>query len=123
MLTIVALGFALALAPEIRFERKPLAVAGGREIPGEVGRLRVPENRSAGAPTGGASVELAVARLACTGEKPGPPIVFLAGGPGGSATATLGDAEYLELWTELRRVGDVVLMDQRGVGRSRPRLV
>lgn len=109
-------------APVIRFEARSLAVAGGAEIPGETGRLQVPENRAASDAGSGAVIELAVARLRCTGEKPGPPIVFLAGGPGQSATATLGDAEHMALWTELRQLGDIVLMDQRGVGRSRPKL-
>ena len=48
------------------------------------------------------------------------PVIYLAGGPGGSATRRaqrfLDDARFL--WT----ARDLLLFDQRGIGRSRPRL-
>ena len=82
----------------------------------ECGYLTAPENRSA--PTG-SSVELAVAWLHGTGPSVAPdPVLFLAGGPGGSALLGIGT------WagTTLRATHDVILLDQRGTGYSHPTL-
>jgi pimeloyl-ACP methyl ester carboxylesterase len=82
----------------------------------ECGYLTAPENRSA--PTG-SSVELAVALLHGTGLSVAPdPVLFLAGGPGGSALLGIGT------WagTTLRATHDVILFDQRGTGYSHPSL-
>lgn len=123
MLTLLALAPLLQVAdpPVIRFEPRAFPRPDGGELQGGIGRLTVPEDRTSEA--GGAKIELAVARLTSTAERPGPPFVYLAGGPGGSATATATDAESLALYAELLQLGDVVLMDQRGTGRSRPKLV
>ena len=58
-------------------------------------------------------------RLKSTAKQPGLPLIFLAGGPGGSGIRqTRGPA--LPLFLALREVGDVILLDQRGTGLSRP---
>jgi pimeloyl-ACP methyl ester carboxylesterase len=50
----------------------------------------------------------------------GEPIFFIAGGPGASSIGSFaGNAEWL---LPLRQFGDVVLVEQRGTGFSRPRL-
>jgi pimeloyl-ACP methyl ester carboxylesterase len=80
------------------------------------GTLSVPENRAE--PTG-RSIALKVVVLPATGKKVAPdPVVFLAGGPGGSATAL---ADWVgNTFTAVRVHRDVLLVDQRGTGGSRP---
>lgn len=84
----------------------------------ECGYLTVPERRN---PQSGTTIELAVAIVRATGPRPAAdPIVYLEGGPGGSALAAI------ESWTSppspLLERRDVVLLDQRGTGYSKPRL-
>jgi hypothetical protein len=50
----------------------------------ESGTLQVPENR---VKSFSRNLELAVVRLKCKAANPGVPVVFLSGGPGGSAIA------------------------------------
>jgi pimeloyl-ACP methyl ester carboxylesterase len=80
------------------------------------GYLTVPENRDD--PTG-SFVNLAVAVIHASGARPRPdPILYLEGGPGGSALA---DPDY---WLEslLHTSRDIILLDQRGTGYSIPSL-
>jgi len=84
----------------------------------ELGYLSVPENRR---DPGSRLIELAVVRLPATGDRTGPPIVYLSGGPGSSAIDALGGRRRTAM-EALRKAGDVILLDQRGTGRSRPRL-
>ncbi len=82
----------------------------------ECGVLTVPESR---ADPAGRSVELAVAYLRGTGPTIAPdPVVFLAGGPGGSALLEIGT------WggSTIRQTHDLILVDQRGTGYSMPSL-
>jgi pimeloyl-ACP methyl ester carboxylesterase len=46
----------------------------------------------------------------------------LDGGPGSSAINLSRAPEYMRAFMKLREAGDVILLDQRGVGRSRPNL-
>ncbi len=91
----------------------------GRPLVGELGRIRVPERH--GVPDGPA-LELAFVRYRTSHPQPGPPIFFLAGGPGGSGvefcalTATHPQLRLLEHC-------DVIGVDQRGTGRSVPNLM
>ena len=68
----------------------------------------------------GAKFELAVVRLRATSSNPAAPIVYLAGGPGGSGIAAARSGLYLELFNKLRGAADVILLDQRGTGSSKP---
>lgn len=54
-------------------------------------------------------------RFPAIGERSGPPIVYLAGGPGGSGIRT---AKYrrFKLFMMMRQFGDVIALDQRGTG-------
>ena len=82
----------------------------------DCGYLVVPESR---AKPDGREVRLALAIVRSTAAQPAPdPVVYLEGGPGGSA---LYDAWY---WFEspIRERRDIVLIDQRGTGYSQPSL-
>ncbi len=90
----------------------------GRAVEAEMGSLTVPMNRSA---PGRGTVELAFVRLPATTPKPGPPVIFLNGGPGLSGIRA-GRGRLFALFDALRTAGDVVLLDQRGAGSSIPSL-
>src|SRR5687767_13988585 len=77
------------------------------------GSLGVPENRSA---ERSRTVSLHYVRLPATGSRGGPPIVYLAGGPGGSGIAAI-NYRY-EMFMAMRQYGDVIALDQRGTGAS-----
>lgn len=84
----------------------------------ECGTLTVPEDRSdASAPT----IDLAVAIVAAPDGATEPPLVYLAGGPGGS-----GIDDYIadpEGWNyPFLQNRDLILLDQRGTGYSEPTL-
>lgn len=117
-------------APAIRWEAYPIVSPWGvPSLRAELGRFRVPQSRKprepreAGAASSSTSpeIELAFVRIPSTSSKPGVPIVWLAGGPGGSGTADL-DTPILRVLLELRSSGDVIALDQRGTGLSVPRL-
>src|SRR5688572_17048678 len=77
------------------------------------GSLAVPENRSA---ERSRTVSLHYVRLPATGASVGPPIVYLAGGPGGSGIAAI-NYRY-DMFMAMRQYGDVIALDQRGTGAS-----
>lgn len=110
------IAFALEATGELKFEPYSIPGRDGSSIAAEVATLTVP---SWNAVAGSAPFQLAVVRLRSTSDTPGDPIVFLAGGPGNSGTAFAGSTAV----RLLRTVGDVVLFDQRGTGRSMPRPV
>ncbi|MEM9555153.1 MAG: alpha/beta fold hydrolase [Acidobacteriota bacterium] len=91
----------------------------GRSVNAFEGTVEVPEDPDD--PTG-SSLRLAYVKLPTTSARPASPIVYLAGGPGGSGIDTARGARA-DMLLALRAVGDVVLLDQRGTGRSSPTLV
>jgi pimeloyl-ACP methyl ester carboxylesterase len=91
----------------------------GKQIPAELGKLSVPEDRLAKA---GRKIEVAFVRLKSTATQPGPPIIWLAGGPGVPGVVFGRIPPYFELFDKLRGVSDVILLDQRGTGLSSPNL-
>ncbi|HEX9755485.1 MAG TPA: alpha/beta fold hydrolase [Gemmatimonadales bacterium] len=93
--------------------------AGDKTFEFPLGRLDVPENHAG---SGGPTIKLAFVKLSATTATPGPPIIYLAGGPGGSGIAGAGIPYLWDLFTALRAVGDVLLLDQRGTGRTQPSL-
>jgi pimeloyl-ACP methyl ester carboxylesterase len=103
----------------IAFEPYSLRTYDGQVHPIELGKLIVLESR---AKAGGATVAVAFLRLKSTSAKPGAPIVFLMGGPGIPATVMASIPPYWELFDALRASGDVILLDQRGLGMSAPKL-
>ena len=90
----------------------------GRTLDAELGRLVVPENRTK---PRSRPIELVFVRFKSTAERPGPPIVYLAGGPGGSGI-NLARGPRFPVFDAMREVGDVIALDQRGAGRSMPSL-
>jgi pimeloyl-ACP methyl ester carboxylesterase len=115
MRTLAALlSISTAAAQSITWEPVEPKDAAGRAIEGAYrGFLAVPMDR--GKPDG-PSIRLAIGRLA--GKAGGVPLVYLHGGPGGVATSTI----TMDLWRPFRALGDVILLDQRGCGRSQPAL-
>lgn len=103
---------------EIWFEPAKMEV-GGQTFEGERGHLIVRENRQK---LDSNLIELVFVRLKSTTDKPGYPTVYLDGGPGSSATGIANIPDYMRAFQKLREVGDVILLDQRGVGRSKPNL-
>ncbi len=80
------------------------------------GTLVVPENREA--PSAG-NVELAVAIIsAANGQTDRTPVIYLEGGPGGSAVLAVEDF----LAHDVAQTNDLILIDQRGTGFSQPSL-
>ncbi len=90
-----------------------------QRIDAELGRLLVPENRSK---PDTKLIELAFVRLKSTAARPGPPLIFLAGGPGVSGIDGLRWDVLFPWFRALREVGDVIALDQRGTGLSNPHL-
>jgi pimeloyl-ACP methyl ester carboxylesterase len=117
VLGFVCSWFAVALGAQVRWE--PFELRGApSSLHGELGRLNVPlihSNPSAG------SAELVLVRIHSDSSKGGAPIVYLAGGPGGSAIGAARGRESMKLLGRLAELGDVILADQRGVGMSSPR--
>jgi pimeloyl-ACP methyl ester carboxylesterase len=83
----------------------------------ERGRLLVPE----GGRRRDALIELTFIRFRSTASTPGAPIVWLAGGPSDYGSDDI-EGPYLALVREFQKVADVIALDQRGTGLSRPRL-
>jgi len=99
---------------------QPLRLRLGTDsVDAELTGVSVPENH---AEPNGPQIVLAVARLASTGDRTRPPTIYLDGGPGSSAINIAALPYFGQLFTRLRAIGDVILIDQRGVGRSRPNL-
>lgn len=89
----------------------------GSLLSAELGRLHVPENRYA---RSGETITLPILKLKTKADRPGPPIVFLADGPGGIAT---NEGFILEtVFQQFLETQEVILMDQRGAGRSKPQV-
>ncbi len=109
----------LSAPGEFWTEQRTYPSASGRDVIAEVGRLAVPENRQAESSN---LIELAFVRLRSFSDDPRPPLLYLAGGPGGSATHVIDSPRSLDGWLPALGIGDVILLDQRGTGRSTPRL-
>jgi pimeloyl-ACP methyl ester carboxylesterase len=88
------------------------------KVESEFGTLLVPENRSDPQSN---LIELAFVRFKSTAKNPGPPIVYLAGGPGGSGIFTAKGSRF-PLFMAFREIADVIAFDQRGTGYSKPNL-
>lgn len=91
----------------------------GVERPAELGRLYVPELHAKPA---GRKIAMVFIRFRSLSPSPGPPIVFLPGGPGYPGTLLARTPPYLELFAKLRDRSDVIVIDQRGSGISDPTL-
>jgi len=107
---------------EIRWEPFTGSTATGGSIEGRLGRITVPERRAKdGSPRGDATIELAFVVYPSTNPNPGPPTFYLAGGPGGSGVRYC-TGPATDPRVDLLAYGDVVGIDQRGTGLTRPSL-
>lgn len=86
----------------------------GQEVDAERGFFEVSEDRRI---PGSRRIRLGYVRFASTAKNPGTPIVYLAGGPGGSGVRTAMGPRF-PIFMALREVADVIAFDQRGVGLS-----
>jgi pimeloyl-ACP methyl ester carboxylesterase len=110
----IATTLGAATAPKLKIRPYVYQSQKGDKVDSELGTFFVPENRSN---PDSAQIEIAFVRFKSTAKNPGNPIVYLAGGPGGSGTgAALGSR--FPLFMALREVADVIAYDQRGTGRS-----
>jgi pimeloyl-ACP methyl ester carboxylesterase len=112
-----ALGWsAHAAAADIGWKPYELKLRSGASVSGEIGSIEVPRHHGE---AGAGELTLRFVRLPAAAGAHGAPIVYLAGGPGGSGIdAARGDR--WPLFAALQRQGDVILLDQRGVGLSSP---
>ena len=106
-------------AGDLKIEPHVFEAAGKQKVDAEFGRLLVPENRLN---PNSRLIELAFVRFKSTVQKPGPPIIYLAGGPGGSGITAARGTRF-PLFMAMREIGDVIALDQRGVGASKPNLI
>jgi pimeloyl-ACP methyl ester carboxylesterase len=118
---VVVLAIAVAACGNETGSKRSLALADCRlpnlSTAAQCGTLEVPEDRSK---PDGRRIKIFAAVLPANTVSPrDDPLVVLAGGPG-QAASTL--APFASRLTELRRTRDVVLVDQRGTGRSSPLL-
>ncbi|MBA2502047.1 MAG: alpha/beta fold hydrolase [Pyrinomonadaceae bacterium] len=115
-ITLVAV--AQTRSSAIRIEPYVFETEDKQKVDAELGTLAVPENRRN---PRSRMIELAFVRFKSTALNPGAPIVYLAGGPGGSGISTARGSRF-PLFMAMREIGDVIALDQRGVGRSKPNL-
>ncbi len=108
---------AIQTGTEVKYEPFTFKTNDGRKLPAELGRIKVPENRSR---ADGKTIDLAFMRLKSTAKNPGPPLVLLAGGPGGSGIAEAGI--FFHIFEPLLEFGDIIALEQRSAGQSRPYL-
>ena len=121
-LAFPALAFAQAAAPPVPAPTTSPTQAGpfrfkgwrGQDTDAERGFFEVPEDRR---DPNSRKIRLSYVRFASTAAKPGPPIIYLAGGPGGLATRAAGGPRF-PIFMALREVADVIAFDQRGTGLS-----
>ena len=112
----------VAAAPDTsRLAFRPYTIKGldGIDRPVEMGRLFVPEVH---ARPSGKKIAIVFLRFKSPSSTPGPPIVFLPGGPGYPGTLLARTPTYLALFQTLRARSDVIVIDQRGSGLSEPTL-
>jgi pimeloyl-ACP methyl ester carboxylesterase len=86
----------------------------GEAVEAERGVFEVPEDRR---DPGSRRIKLSYVRFRSTAAKPGPPLIYLAGGPGGTGSGAASGPRF-PIFMALREVGDVIAFDQRGTGLS-----
>lgn len=102
--------------PSLPLEDCALASPIGRQVDAQCGTLTVPEDRTN---PGGRQIDLHIAVIPAISRSPAPdPIFLLAGGPGQSAIEAF-PATFALLFN-IHQDRDIVLVDQRGTGKSNP---
>lgn len=104
-------------APAVRFEPFTLETRGHGAIAAELGTIDVPVRHEHPA---GATRALRFVRLRARSGSPSvAPVIYLAGGPGGSGIAAARGVRW-PIFSAVREHADVILLDQRGTGLSDP---
>ena len=113
---LAAAGLALPAAAFAQAQSGPFTFKGwrGAETDAERGFFEVPEDRRDPASR---RIRLSYVRFRTRAANPGAPIIYLAGGPGGTATGTATGPRF-PIFMALRDVADVIAFDQRGTGLS-----
>jgi|CXWL01.1.fsa_nt_gi pimeloyl-ACP methyl ester carboxylesterase len=114
LILLAALPLAACTPPAWRLEPTTFIADDGTKVAAELGKLRVPENRSK---PDSRQITISFIRFKSTAARPGAPIVYLAGGPGGSGIEAARGSR-LPLFLALRAYGDVIALDQRGTSRG-----
>jgi pimeloyl-ACP methyl ester carboxylesterase len=114
-LILVALLTAPLSAQRLPFGPTSFISAAGDTVPADTATLIAPENRHI---KGSRAISIAVLRL--RGTAGGTPLVYVSGGSGSGIAAARGPR--FPFFLGLRALGDVVVFDIRGAGRSAPGL-
>lgn len=109
-----AAAHAVPAAPTLQLRPLMFRLADGTELETDRGTFSVPEDRDDPASR---RIEIGFVRFRSTSPHPGAPIVYLAGGPGGSGVGAANGPRQ-PIFLALRAVADVIALDQRGVGMS-----
>lgn len=102
--------------PPLSWKPETFESDAGDKVEAERGTLSVPLDRER---PEGRRIEIGLVRFKSTSPNPGPPVVYLAGGPGAAAVEVARGARFPILMA-LREAGDVLVPDQRGTGTSAP---
>ena len=89
----------------------------GHKVEAFEGSIQMPENRKN---PDSRLIPVHYLRFPATGKQAGSPIIYLAGGPGGSGISTVTYPGFrFPLFMAMREFGDVIALDQRGTGKSK----
>jgi pimeloyl-ACP methyl ester carboxylesterase len=105
-------------AGDLKLEPFIFETANGQKVEAERGFLTVLENRQN---PRSRLIQIVFVRFKSTATNPKSPIIYLAGGPGSSGIGAARGARF-PMFMALREVADVIALDQRGVGLSKPNL-
>lgn len=114
ILLVVMLIAASPAMAGIAFAPYEFTADNGTVVKAQWGRLKVPLRHEG---KNGRTITLSFVRFKSTNPHPGYPIVYLAGGPGGSGIDAARGNRF-PLFMALRKVADVIALDQRGTGAS-----
>jgi pimeloyl-ACP methyl ester carboxylesterase len=103
-------------APVLTVEPYTFTGPNGVKVEAERGTFEVPENRK---DPNSRKIKIGFVRFKSASATPGDPIVYLAGGPGGTGVGTAQGPRF-PIFMALREVADVIAYDQRGTGLSSP---
>lgn len=115
----IAIAPAMTEAQQLEWTAMTFTTDAGETTDAERAVITVPERH---ANPSGASIKLPLIRFRSKAVRPGPPIVYLAGGPGNSGLSAAKRDQYFPGAMALREIADVIFFDQRGTGAAEPSL-